>query len=461
MRKRGLVSDIMKQKKKKLRNISPMKLILLGYCGIILVGTLLLAFPVATNDRIWTPISDCFFTATSATCVTGLIRYDTFTHWSLFGQLVILSMIQVGGVGFMTVGIMALILIRRKISLSQRSLMQNSISAPHIGSIVHITKFIVAGTLCFEALGAFFLALDFVPRFGWKKGIYFSIFHSISAFCNAGFDLMGGTSGQFSSLTGLQNNWYVNIIIMLLIIIGGLGFLVWYDLGKKRFRFRKLMLQSKMVLSISVGLIVIGTLGLFLTEFGSAAYADMHLGERVLASLFQSVSTRTAGFNTVDFTLMSEAGVFLMIMLMLIGGSTGSTAGGIKTTTFWVLCISIFATFGRRKNIEAFGRRIEEGITRTASCIFMTYLLLTTIVAVIISAIEQLPLLTALFETVSAMATVGLTMGITPSLGMVSKMLLAFMMLCGRVGSITMLLAFARDKKVTASRLPLEHIQIG
>jgi len=442
-------------------SISPMKLILSGYCLIILIGTILLTLPIAARSGQWTPVSDCFFTATSATCVTGLIRYDTYMHWTMFGQLVILSMIQIGGIGFMTVTILVLLAARRRISLSQRAIMQNSVSAPQLAGIVRMTRFIALGTFLVEAIGALLLSLDFVPRFGWKKGIYFSIFHSVSAFCNAGFDLMGGTSGEFSSLTGLADNWYVNMIIMLLIFIGGLGFFVWYDLGSKRFRFRRLNLQSKMVLSISGVLVLFGALILFALEQGHEMYAGMSIGEQILASLFQSVTARTAGFNTTNLAAMTDAGIFVMICLMFIGGSTGSTAGGIKTTTFWVLCISIFATFKRKKNIEAFGRRMEEGITRTASCVFMTYLLLSCSVAVIISALENIPLLDALFESVSAMATVGLTVGITPSLGMVSKLLLAFLMLCGRVGSVTMLLAFSSEKRVINSRLPLDKIQVG
>lgn len=324
-----------------------------------------------------------------------------------------------------------------------------------------MTKFIALGTIMIELTGAVLLSFAFIPKFGVGKGIYFSLFHAISAFCNAGFDLMGGTTGEFSSLTGMADSWYVNMIIMSLIFIGGLGFFVWHDIGEKKLRFRRLRLQSKMVLSISVGLVVLGAIAFLLLESGQAAYEGMSVGDQILASLFQSVSARTAGFNTVNLSAMTEAGIFTMICLMLIGGSTGSTAGGIKTTTFWVLCVSIFATFGRKKNIEAFGRRMDEHITRTASCVFMTYLLLTTSVAVIISAIEELPILTALFESASAMATVGLTLGITPQLGMVSKMLLAFLMLCGRVGSITMLLAFSSEKRVTNSRLPLEQIQVG
>lgn len=362
----------------------------------------------------------------------------------------------------MTVAILILMAAGRKIGLSQRSLMQNSISAPQIGGIVRLTRFIALGTFLIEGLGAVLLSVDFIPRFGWKKGIYFSIFHSVSAFCNAGFDLMGGTTGQFSSLTGYEKDGlYVNVIIMLLIFVGGLGFFVWKDLVNKRFRFRRLALQSKMVLSISTGLIFLGALLLFLLEHDHEMMADLSLPEKILSSLFQSVTARTAGFNTSDLAAMTEPGLLLMTCLMFIGGSTGSTAGGIKTTTFWVLCISIFATFGRKKNVEAFGRRMEEGITRTASCVFMTYLLLIMGATLAISAIEGLPVLAVLFEATSAMATVGLTVGLTPGLGMASKMILAFLMLCGRVGSITMLLAFSSDKRVSSSRHALEKIQVG
>lgn len=443
------------------RTISPMKLILGGYLLIILAGTALLMLPTATKGSGSTGLSDCFFTATSATCVTGLIRFDTYTHWTLFGQLVILGLIQIGGIGFMTVAILVLVLTKRKIHLSQRSLMQNSISAPQIGGIVRMTKFIALGTLFVEGLGAVLLGFYFVPRYGVVKGIYFSVFHSVSAFCNAGFDLMGGTTGEFSSLTGASGNWYVCTVVMLLIFIGGLGFFVWRDVLNRKFRLSRLRLQSKMVLAISVSLVLAGTLALGLLEWNHGAYEGLSLGEKISASFFQSVSARTAGFNTVDLAAMTEGGIFVMICLMFIGGSTGSTAGGIKTTTFWILCISILTTFRRKKNIEMFGRRMEEGITRTASCVFMTYLLLTVTASVIISAVEELPLLTALFESVSAMATVGLTLGITPGLGMVSKLLLAFLMLCGRVGSITMLLAFSSEKRVANSRLPLDKVQVG
>lgn len=444
-----------------LHKISPMKIILGGYCTVILLGTLLLALPFATKGAGSTGITDCFFTATSATCVTGLIRFDTFTHWTLFGQLVIMLLIQIGGVGFMTIAIMALVFAHKKISLSQRALMQNSVSAPHLGDIVHMTKFIAGGTLVVEGIGALLLSFAFVPQFGVAKGIYFSIFHSISAFCNGGFDLMGGTTGEFSSLTGYMSNWYVNIVIMLLIFVGGLGFFVWHDVGAKRGRFKKLNLQSKLVLTISSFLVVFGAVVLFILEFQSPATEGLSLSEKICAVLFQSVSARTAGFNTIDLSVMSEAGKFVMICLMLVGGSTGSTAGGMKTTTVYVLCASISATFFHRKNIEAFGRRLEENIIRTATCVFMIYIIGVTGSAVLISAVEGIPMVTALFETASAMATVGLSFGVTPTVGMFSKLLLAFLMICGRVGSITMLLAFSSNKNYTSSRLAMEKVQVG
>lgn len=258
-----------------------------------------------------------------------------------------------------------------------------------------MTKFIAMGAFIVELTGAVLLSVVLIPKFGAAKGIWFSLFHSVSAFCNAGFDLMGGSSGEFSSLTGISSGlgsggaWYFTVVIMLLIFLGGLSFFVWYDVIHSKFRLRHLKLQSKMVLSISVGLVILGALALALLEWGQPMLAGLGIGERINASLFQSVSARTAGFNTVDLSKMTEAGLVVMICLMFIGGSTGSTAGGIKTTTFWILCISVIATFRRKKNIEMFGRRMEEGITRTASCVFMTYLILSVGAGVVISVVEK------------------------------------------------------------------------
>lgn len=437
-----------------------MKVILYGYCLIILIGTILLSLPAATRLPGDSNVFTAFFTATSATCVTGLIHADTYTHWSLFGQVVILSLIQVGGIGFMTLCISIMTIAKKKIGFTSRSLMQNSVSAPHIGGMVRMTKFILLGTLLIEGIGALGLTAVFCPKEGLVKGIWFSIFHSISAFCNAGFDLMGGTE-QFSSLTTMSGNWYLNFIIMLLIVIGGLGFIVWHDILDSKFRISKMCLHTKLVLIMTTILIFGGALLLFLFEHNMPAYADSSYSEQIALSLFQSVSSRTAGFNTANLAALTESSKFLLIILMMIGGSPGSTAGGIKTTTFAILILSIITTFRDRKATEVFGRRLETYLPRKVSCIFMMYLGLSCSVSMIISRIENLPFIDTLFESVSAIATVGLSTGITPTLGVVSNSLLAFLMLFGRVGSLTMLLAFASVKKRPASTLPLEKIQIG
>lgn len=445
---------------RKLRNTSSLRIIPVVFLIIIFAGTLLLMLPAAVKGGERTAFTDALFTATSATCVTGLIRFDTFTHWTTFGQIVIICMIQIGGIGFMSIAVWIMSLTGHKIGLSSRVLMQNSISAPQIGGMVKITRFLLLGTLLVEGIGALLLMGVFVPKYGLGKGVYFSVFHSISAFCNAGFDLMGGEE-PFSSLVTMGNNWYLNIVIMMLIIVGGLGFFVWRDLIYSKFRFKKLRLHTKIVLTTSGILILVGFLVIFVMEWGEAGTVGKSVPEQILNALFQSVTTRTAGFNTVDFTKMTEGSIFIMIVLMLIGGSPGSTAGGMKTTTFAVLSISIISIFRRKKSEEAFGRRMEEDILRSAACVFMIYLLLTSASAMIISKIEEVPMMTALFEAASALGTVGLTMGLTPNLGMVSKLLLIVLMFVGRVGSLTILMAFSSTRKMVASKLPLEKVQIG
>lgn len=441
-------------------HLSPMKILLCGYCTIIFIGSCLLSLPIAVRQPQDADFFTGFFTATSAACVTGLIRVDTYTHWSFFGQAVILGLIQVGGIGFMTLCISIMTITKRKIGLVSRSLMQNSVSAPQIGGIVKMTRFIIIGTFLIESIGAVLLSFHFCPMFGLKKGIWYSIFHSISAFCNAGFDLMG-TVQPFSSLTGELGNWYVNIIIMLLIIIGGLGFFVWHDIVTAKWHFHKMHLHSKLVLSVSAFLIIGGTLLLFVCEQGTPMFENLSLSEQFAASSFQSVSARTAGFNTVNLTELTQAGRFIMILLMLVGGSPGSTAGGIKTTTFAVLFLSVITTFRNRKSTEVFGRRLEDFITRKATCVFILYITLSFSIGMFISRTEGTNLIDSLFETVSAIATVGLTTGITPGLSTLSHSLLAFLMIFGRVGSLTMLLAFSFTKKQAPSTSPLEKIQIG
>lgn len=445
--------------KQKLKNMPPMRLILFGYIILIAIGTLLLSLPFAAREGS-TSLLDAFFTATSASCVTGLIRFDTYTHWSYFGQAVLLILIQTGGIGFMTVAVSLVSFTKAKIGLTSRVVMQNSISAPQMGGIVKMTKFILLGTALIEGCGAFLLSFHFIPKFGWLKGIWFSIFHSISAFCNAGFDFMGAIE-PFSSLTSELGNVYVNLVIILLIVTGGLGFFVWRDLLEQRFKFANLRLHSKLVILVSFGLIVIGALAFFLLETGNPSFEGMSFSEKILGSFFQSVTARTAGFNTMDLTTLTESGKMLMICLMLVGGSSGSTAGGMKTTTLAVLGISIFSLFKQEKELQVFGRRMEDGIARIAGSIFMMYLFLGISFAMIISKLEQIPMLTAAFETFSAIATVGLTLNLSPTVGIISEILLALLMIFGRVGSLTILLAFSADRHGAVSKMPLERIQLG
>ena len=443
-----------------LHRASPMKIILAGYCLIILLGSLLLWLPVATRAGESVPFSDAFFTATSATCVTGLVRFDTYTCWSGFGQVIILCLIQIGGVGFMTLAITAMAAAGRKIGLQSRMLMQNSISAPHLGGIVRIPRFILLGTLLVEGIGVILLGFYFIPRLGFGEGLWYSVFHAISAFCNAGFDLFGQFSPG-SSLTTVGGNWYVNMIIMVLIVVGGLGFLVWKDLLDHRISFSKLRLHSKIVLITTGVLILGGAACLFWLESGNPSFEAMGGSEKVLTSLFQSVTSRTAGFNSVNLSTMTQASQFVMILLMLVGGSTGSTAWGIKTTTAAVQLLSIRTIFRGRKSVEAYHRSIEDAVVRTASCITCLYLLLSVGVGLVISHLEAIPFLTSLYESVSAIATVGLTLGITAQLGFVSKILLALLMIFGRAGSLTILLAFTSDKKKIAARYPVEKVTVG
>lgn len=417
--------------------------------------------PFSSKTGETTPVDTSFFTATSAVCVTGLVKVDTFTHWSTIGQAIILALIQIGGVGFMTICITVISITKKKISYSSRALMQSSISAPQVGGIVKMTHFVIVGTILAELTGALLLSFSYCPRFGIGKGIWMSVFHSISAFCNAGFDLMGGSTGEFSSLTSFTGDWYSLSIIMVLIILGGLGFFVWSDLITSRGKRYKMKLQTKLVLTVSAILIVGGALLIFLFEQRDADFTGMSISQQICAALFQSVSARTAGFNTINIGSMAQPALIIMIILMYIGGSPGSTAGGMKTTTFAVLALSVVSVFKKKKSSEAFGRRMGDNVTRVAVCVLTLYLLLSVTVALIISSVEAIPFLNAWFESASAVATVGVTTGITTQLGMLSSILLTMLMIFGRVGSLTMLLAFASNRTYTASIMPEEKIQIG
>ena len=411
--------------------------------------------PISSKERCATPFPDAMFTAVSATCVTGLVVHDTATYWSLFGQGVILILIQIGGMGVITVGLAIMKASGMKIGLRERSMMQDSISAPQVGGIVKLTGFILRISAVIELIGAVLLAPVFCSDFGFFKGIWYSVFHSISAFCNAGFDLMG-VREPCSSLTSYSSSIYLNSVIMLLIITGGIGFLVWSDIGTHKHHLKNYTLQSKIVLLTSAVLIILPALYFFFFEYG-----DLELKERTVCSLFQSVTTRTAGFNTTDLSQMSESGTALTILLMLVGGSPGSTAGGMKTTTLAVLVLSAITVFSRRNDVQCFKRRISEETVRSAGAIFFMYLFLVFVGGVIISGLDDIPLLISLFETSSAIDTVGLSLGITGGLSLLSRGILMLLMFFGRVGGLTLIYAALPLMDSSNSRYPLEKITVG
>lgn len=437
------------------KSMTSFQVIIISFLGLILIGALLLMLPVSSRERVVTPFSDALFTAVSSTCVTGLIVKDTATYWSLFGQFVIIILIQIGGMGVITIALAIMMASGKKIGLWHRSTMQESISAPQVGGIVRMTGFILKTSAVIELTGAVLLAPVFIRDFGFFKGLWYALFHSISAFCNAGFDLMGVRS-PFSSLTSYGTNAYVNLVIMLLIITGGIGFLVWKDVGTYRHHLKRYSLQSKVVLLTSAILIALPAVYFFLWEYGGLPF-----GDRLLQSVFQSVTTRTAGFNTSDLAQMDESGTAVMIFLMLIGGSPGSTAGGMKTATFAVLFLAAVTVFSRRNDVQCFKRRISDEAVRSAGAVLFVYLVLFFTSGIIISRVEDLPLLTCLFETGSAIGTVGLTLGITSSLSAVSKIILMALMFFGRVGALTLIYAALPSSASRNSRLPLDKISVG
>ena len=437
------------------RRLSSFQIIILGFAGVILLGALLLMLPISATARCVTPFHEALFTATSAVCVTGLVVQDTGSYWSVFGQAVILTLIQIGGLGVVTVAASFALLSGRRISLMQRSTMQDAISAPKVGGIVRLTRFILRGTFLIELIGALAMLPVFCRDYGWR-GIWMAVFHSISAFCNAGFDILGTNNNLYPSLTGYVQNPVINITIMLLIITGGIGFLTWDDICENKLHFHRYRMQSKVIVIVTLVLIVLPALFFFFADFGA-----LPLGERIQAALFQSVTPRTAGFNTVDLSAMSGASLGVMILLMLIGGSPGSTAGGMKTTTLAVLLANAAATFRRRDSAQFFGRRLDCGAVKTAATILTMYLALFFGGGVFISIYENLPLSSCLYEAASAAGTVGLTLGITPQLHIPSQMVLIALMYLGRVGGLTLIYAALSGKKTSNAKLPLEEITVG
>ena len=437
------------------RHLTSFQIMILGFAGVILLGALVLMLPIATVQRVWTPFHEALFTSTSAVCVTGLVVQDTGSYWSAFGQTVILLLIQIGGLGVITGAVTFLMLAGRNITLKERSAMQDAISAPAVGGIVRLTRFILKGTFLVELLGALALLPVFCRDYG-LRGVWMSVFHSVSAFCNAGFDILGRTDSLYPSLTAYAADPLVNIVIMLLIIVGGIGFLTWDDVCTHGLHLRRYRMQSKVILSATALLITIPAFLFYLTDF-----ADLPVGERILASLFQSVTPRTAGYNTVDLTEMTDASQAVTILLMLTGGAPGSTAGGMKVTTLAVLIANAIAAFRRREDLQLFHRRLETSTVRNAAAILLLYLGLTFAGAAVISTAEELPLGACLYETASAAGTVGLTLGLTPQLGVLSQSILILLMYFGRVGGLTLIYAAFSGHDLTYARYPQEKITVG
>ena len=444
----------------KSERVSPARVIILGFLLLILLGTALLMLPFST--KVWggASFSDALFTATSATCVTGLVVRDTASCWSGFGQLVILLLIQVGGMGVVTMAVAIFIFSGKRIGLKQRWVMQESISAPQVGGIVRMTGFILKTAFAMEGIGAAILALRFCPRFGLWRGLWYSVFHSVSAFCNAGFDLMG-EEAPFSSLTGYTGDPVVNLTVVLLVVVGGLGFMTWQDIAAHRLCFQAYRLQSKLILVTTAGLLTFGFLFFLLYEFRLPQWDGLSLGEKVLAALFQSVTPRTAGFNTVELGQLSETGRLLTILLMLTGGSPGSTAGGFKTTTLAVLILSAAAVFQRQRSARCFGRRVQEPALQSACAIFLLYISLFLTGGMLICCMDHVPLMDSLFEAASAIGTVGLSLGGTARFSLASRMILVFLMYFGRVGGLTMIYAFTAGNGTSVSQFPQEPVTVG
>ena len=445
--------------KKIIRRLTQTQMIVIGFCLVILSGTILLMLPISTREGVVTPPIDALFTTVSASCVTGLIIADTYQYWSIFGQIVIISLIQIGGLGFMTIGVFFAVVLRKKIGLWVRGTLQESVNIMQTGGIVRLAKKIIIGTAVFEGTGALILSIHFSRTMDWGQAVYYGIFHSVSAFCNAGFDLMG-KDGEYISLTGYSGDWTVNLVIMLLIIIGGIGFFIWNDLSENKLHFRRWKLHTKITILMTLALVFGGAAVLFALEYNNTL-AGRPLDEQILCSLFGSVTARTAGFNTVDTAALTDSSKLFTALLMFIGGSPGSTAGGIKTTTFVVLAASVYSGLFDKRECSMFGRRLSRDVVRKASTVLCTNLMLCVTAVLIIVTATSLDVTDVIFEVASAMGTVGMSAGITRDMDAVSKISLIFLMFCGRVGSMTFALSLKGHKVEPPVRLPEEEVMIG
>lgn len=435
--------------------LNPPRFLVVGFGVLIVLGAILLSLPIASKNGESIGFINALFTSASAVCVTGLTVVNTAEHWSLFGHIVILILIQMGGLGFMTSATIMALLVGRKISLKERLIIREQLNQDSLSGLVRLTRYVIISTFIIEGIGALLLSTRFIPIFGLIKGIWFSIFHAISAFCNAGFDIIG------NSMMSFVGDFTVNLTICFLIIVGGLGFSVLIDISNKK-NFNRLSLHSKLVLSITIALIAIGMLIIFIVERNNPdSLGGLSKGEKLLASFFQAVIPRTAGFNSVDISKIYDTTAFIMIILMFIGGSPGSTAGGIKTTTFGATLLTTLAVIKGDKDVVVFKRRINQQIINRSLAIVSIGLILILIVSVVLTITEESSFLDILFETTSAFGTVGLTRGITPNLSNIGKLVITLTMYAGRVGPLTMAFAFAQRQKQSLYRHSEENIIVG
>lgn len=444
----------------RIRNrLSHAQIMALGFLMVIITGTILLMLPVSSRTGQWTPFIKALFTSVSSTCVTGLVVVDTFSYWTVFGQLVILVMIQIGGLGFISIGVIFALFFNRRIGLANRTLIQESVNSNVLKGIVRLMKNVILGTAVFECIGALFLSIRFIPRMGVVRGIYNSIFHSITAFCNAGFDLMGRYE-PYSSLSGYYDDYVVNITIIALILIGGLGFTVWADIKHNKLHFKKYTLHTKIVVVSSMILVVIPTI-MFMVFETNGVEAGMPFKDRFITSIFAAVTPRTAGYNTVDLGAMTQASKLLTIILMFIGGCPGSTAGGVKTTTIVVIIVYIWSNLRNSAGCNIYGRRLTDEDIKKASMVIGLNLFMAVAALLIISGMQNFNFEDLCIEVFSAVGTVGLSTGITRQLNTCSQIVIMLLMFGGRIGTVTFASSFAYNKKQVKLMNPEENVSVG
>lgn len=449
--------------KKKVRQMGWSRLIAIGFAVMILLGTLLLSMPISSAKGEFTPIVDSAFTAVSASCVTGLITLDTATHWSVFGQVVILFMIQIGGIGFMSMAVLLSLLFKKSVTPRERMLVAASYNLNSFDSTAELVKRIVFGTLTIEGAGALLLSIRFIPDFGFADGIYKSIFHSVSAFCNAGFDIVG-TNPEINSMAHYATDPLVNLTLTLLIILGGIGFIVWSDfinLAKER---RKLSVYSKFVIVVTAVLLISGTVLFAALEWNNPnTIGNFTVPQKILASLFQSTTWRTAGFATLDNGAFTEASQYMGMLLMFIGGASGSTAGGVKVATLGIVVYTVWCVAVGKKKAVIFGRVISDNSFVRATAVIVVQLATAVCGISLLALFDDFSMNEILYEVISAVSTVGVSLGITSSLSVASKIVIMFLMYFGRVGILTVTYAVLKSQssKDEHIRYPDANMLIG